>query len=101
MRLPGRDVSGDGPKVGPGDNVAVLVSGGVDSAILVAQLLRRGAAVHPIYVRFGLAWEAAEEAHLRTFLDTLTDPAPCPLVVLEVPIAAVYGSHWSLSGEDV
>ena len=85
----------------PAGAVAVLTSGGVDSAILVADLRRRHAAVHPIYVRFGLAWEAAEEAHLRTFLDTLTDPAPCPLVVLEVPIAAVYGSHWSLSGEDV
>ncbi len=81
--------------------VAVLASGGADSAILVADLLRQGAVVHPIYVRFGLAWEAAEEAHLRTFLETLTDPAPCPLVVLEVPVAAVYGAHWSLSGQQV
>ncbi len=54
-----------------------------------------------IYVRFGLAWEAAEEAHLRSFLETLTGPALRPLVVVDVPIAAVYGSHWSLSGEDV
>lgn len=83
-----------------GDDVAVLASGGADSAILVAQLLGEHA-VHPIYVRFGLAWEAAEEAHLRSFLETLTDPAPHPLVVLEVPMAAVYGSHWSLSGEQV
>lgn len=84
-----------------GDDIAVLASGGADSAILVAQLLRRHAGVHPIYVRFGLAWETAEEAHLRRFLATLTDPAPSPLVVLEVPIAAVYGTHWSLSGEQV
>jgi 7-cyano-7-deazaguanine synthase len=86
--------------VSGGEDVAVLVSGGVDSAILVARLLRDHA-VHPIYVRFGLAWEAAEEAHLRSFLETLTDPAPNPLVVLEVPIAAVYGAHWSLSGQAV
>jgi 7-cyano-7-deazaguanine synthase len=83
------------------DAVAVLASGGADSAILVAELLRHHAAVHPIYVRFGLAWEATEEAHLRSFLETLTGPALCPLVVLDVPIAPVYGSHWSLSGEDV
>ena len=57
--------------------------------------------VHPIYVRFGLSWEAAEEAHLRRFLATLTDPAPQPLVVVDVPIAPVYGSHWSVSGDDV
>ncbi len=84
-----------------GDAIAVLASGGADSAILVADLLRRGRAVHPINVRFGLAWEAAEEAHLRRFLATLTDPAPRPLVVLDVPIAPVYGSHWSVSGQHV
>jgi 7-cyano-7-deazaguanine synthase len=81
--------------------VAVLCSGGLDSAVLVAELLRRGHDVHPIYVRFGLAWEPAEQAHLRRFLATLTEPAPQPLVVLDVPIAPVYGSHWSLSGQDV
>ena len=84
-----------------GDAIAVLASGGADSAVLVADLLRRGRAVHPIHVRFGLAWEAAEEAHLRRFLGTLTDPAPQPLVVVEVPIGPVYGSHWSVSGHDV
>jgi 7-cyano-7-deazaguanine synthase len=31
----------------------------------------------------------------------LTGPALRPLVVLDVPIAPVYGSHWSLSGDDV
>jgi 7-cyano-7-deazaguanine synthase len=81
--------------------VAVLASGGVDSAVLVADLLRQGTAVHPVYLRFGLAWEAAEEAHLRRFLATLAAPAPHPLVVLETPVAPVYGRHWSVSGEGV
>jgi 7-cyano-7-deazaguanine synthase len=84
-----------------GDPIAVLASGGADSAILVADLLRQGRSVHPIYVRFGLSWEAAEEAHLRRFLATLIDPAPSPPVVLDVPVAPVYGSHWSVSGDDV
>jgi len=83
------------------DAIAVLASGGADSAILVAELLRRGHVVHPVYVRFGLSWEPAEEAHLRRFLATLTDPAPSPPVVLEVPVAPVYGAHWSVSGQDV
>src|SRR6266566_4579313 len=60
-------------------DVAVLASGGLDSAILVAELLRQGRVVHPIYVRFGLAWEPTEEAHLRRFLDTLKRPSPEPL----------------------
>jgi len=83
------------------ESVAVLASGGLDSAVLVAELLRGGRTVHPIYVRFGLAWEPTEEAHLRRFLDTLTSPAPAPLVVLETPIAPVYGTHWSVSGDAV
>ena len=78
--------------------VAVLASGGLDSAILVAELLRQGRAVQPIYIRFGLTWEAVEEAHLRRFLETL--PAR-GLVTLDFPIADVYGAHWSLSARDV
>jgi 7-cyano-7-deazaguanine synthase len=83
------------------DDVVVLASGGLDSAILVAEVLRQGRRVHPIYVRFGLAWEPMEEAYLRRFLDTLTDPAPEPLTVLNAPIASVYGAHWSVSGDTV
>ena len=81
---------------------AVLTSGGVDSAILVAELARQGWAVQPLYIRFGLAWEAAEEAHLRRFLDAL--PAhlrPQPLVAFDLPIADLYGAHWSVSGTGV
>ena len=80
-------------------DVAVLASGGLDSAILVADLVRQHRPVHPIYLRFGLAWEPTEEAHLRRFLETLTSPAPAPLVVLDAPIASVYGTHWSVSGD--
>ena len=83
------------------DDVAVLASGGLDSAILVAEHLRQGRVTRPIYVRFGLAWERAEEAHLRRFLDTLTKPAAHPLVVLNSPIADIYGSHWSVSSREV
>src|SRR5204863_4915263 len=39
------------------------------------------------------------EAHLRRFLATL--PGVAPLVVLDLPTAPVYGSHWSVSGDDV
>jgi 7-cyano-7-deazaguanine synthase len=78
--------------------VAVLASGGLDSAILVAELLRQARTVQPIYIRFGLTWEAVEETHLRRFLETL--PAR-GLVTLDFPIADVYGAHWSVSATDV
>ena len=82
-------------------DLVVLASGGLDSAILVAEMLRQGRVVHPVYVRFGLAWEPIEEEHLRRFLDTLTDPPPQPLTVLNAPIASAYGAHWSVSGDAV
>ena len=82
--------------------VVVLASGGVDSAVLVADQGCRGEVVQPIYIRFGLAWEAVEEEHLRRFLDSL--PADCrarPLVALDFPVTDVYGSHWSVAGTGV
>jgi 7-cyano-7-deazaguanine synthase len=90
--IPGMDLPG---------HLAVLVSGGLDSAVLAALLREQGSIVHPIYVRFGLAWEPAEEAHLRRFLDTLPGPGLHPLVVLDEPVADLYGAHWSVSGENV
>jgi len=81
--------------------VAVLASGGVDSAILVAHLVNQGREVTPIYVRFGLAWEDTEARHLERFLASLTAPRANPLVVLDLPIADVYGTHWSVTGQGV
>jgi 7-cyano-7-deazaguanine synthase len=82
--------------------LVVLASGGVDSAILVADQATQGRVVHPVYVRFGLAWEEIEEQHLRRFLKALPDSSCVqPLAVLELPVADVYGPHWSVSGADV
>ena len=83
------------------DAVAVLASGGLDSAILVAQLVSEGREVTPIYVRFGLAWEDVEGRHLRRFLASLPAPGAKPLIVLDLPVADVYGAHWSVTGRDV
>jgi 7-cyano-7-deazaguanine synthase len=79
--------------------VAVLCSGGLDSAVLVGHLARQGRVVHPVYVRFGLAWEDVEAAYLRRFLATV--PELRPLVDLSLPASDLYGSHWSVSGTDV
>jgi len=83
------------------DGVAVLASGGLDSAVLTAEYLGEGRVVQPIYVRFGLAWEETEETHLRRFLDTLPSSTLRPLVTLDLPVADTYGSHWSVSADDV
>jgi 7-cyano-7-deazaguanine synthase len=81
--------------------VAVLASGGLDSAILVGQLASEGSEVTPIYVRFGLAWEDVEVRHLERFLRSLPYSDVRPLVVLDLPVADIYGKHWSVTGHDV
>ncbi len=89
------------PIADPSLPVAVLVSGGLDSAVLLAEAARLHPAVHPLYVRFGLAWEEAELSHLGRFLSAVACPALRPLVVLDMPVADLYGAHWSITGEGV
>jgi 7-cyano-7-deazaguanine synthase len=79
---------------------AVLLSAGLDSAVLAAAELR-SAEVHPIYVSAGLAWEPGE---LRA-LDRLLASPPyvrgmAPLVRLTFSVEDVYPTtHWALRGE--
>lgn len=81
--------------------LAVLSSGGLDSAVLLADSLRQGSAVHPLYVRSGLAWERDELLYLNRFLDAVRTPALRPLQILDLPVADLYGDHWSLTGRNV
>lgn len=79
------------------DTLAILISGGLDSAILLGDALQRHTVI-PIYVRCGLNWEAVELQFLERFLAALAGPNLKPLVILEQPIADVYGIHWSIVG---
>ena len=81
--------------------LAVLVSGGADSAVLLAESLANHNCVFPLYVRCGLFWEAVELQHLRRFLDAIRGPSLRPLVILDMPVRDLYGDHWSLSGDGV
>jgi 7-cyano-7-deazaguanine synthase len=80
-------------------SLAVLVSGGPDSAVLLGEAVQMRDSVYPLYVRCGLFWETAELDHLRRFLDSISSPALRPLTILEMPVADLYSHHWSLSGE--
>ncbi len=84
-----------------GPALAVLVSGGLDSAVLLAEALGIREAVFPLYVRCGLLWETAELDHLVRFLAELACPVLRPLVVLDQPTQDLYGDHWSLTGVHV
>jgi 7-cyano-7-deazaguanine synthase len=89
------------PPAAPAGPLAVLVSGGLDSSVLLGEAARTYAAVHPLYVRVGSLWEDVELAHLRRFLTALAAPAVRPLTVLDQPVADLYGGHWSLTGDGV
>ena len=89
------------PPTRPHVPLAVLCSGGVDSAVLLAEALTSYPSVHPLYIRTGMKWEDVELAQLRRFLDAVSRDVLRPLKILEQPIADVYGAHWSITGTDV
>ena len=75
------------------------MSGGLDSAVLLAEEASRGEA-QPIYVSAGLAWEPAERATIVRFLATgAVSRRVRPLVSLSVDMRDVYAAtHWSMQG---
>src|SRR5438876_9456563 len=77
---------------------AVLLSGGLDSAVLLAEEAAAGE-VQPIYVSVGLAWEEPERETIARLL-TSTPIAPVrPLVSLGVDMRDVYAAtHWAVEG---
>ncbi len=83
---------------------AVLVSGGLDSCILLAHLAQNRP-VTPIYVRSGHLWEPLEAAALQRFLTALRQQQPGlvlnELCQLEMPTGDIYPDHWSTTGKHV
>jgi 7-cyano-7-deazaguanine synthase len=80
-------------------STAVLLSGGLDSAVLVADEASSGD-VCPVYVSVGLAWEAAERAIVSRFLASAPFGGRVrPLVSLSVDMRDVYAAtHWAVQG---
>lgn len=89
------------PQMSPDSTIGVLASGGLDSCVLIAHLLRQGRRVRPFYVRCGLVWEPNELAALQAFLHAVARPGLDELVVFDLPLADLYGDHWSIDGRDV
>ena len=80
---------------------AVLFSGGLDSAVLLALERRDHDRVWPIHVRAGLAWEDAE----ARAIDRLLQAPPFagriePVTTLTVDMRDVYApTHWAVAGK--
>jgi 7-cyano-7-deazaguanine synthase len=84
----------------------VLFSGGLDSAVLLAEEAARSHAVVPLYVSVGLAWELAERDAVRLLLESWSPGSPGspaqtirPLATLAVDMSDVYpATHWAMVG---
>lgn len=77
--------------------IGLLVSGGLDSSILLRHLLDLGWRVKPFYIRSGLCWQVAEQIALTRYLSAVACPQLEPLTGLDLPLADVYGDHWSIT----
>lgn len=85
----------------PRTPIAVLASGGLDSAVLVVETARQSGRAVPVFVRAGHAWEAAERTALDRFLAAVAEPRIEAVRELAMPMDDVYGPHWSMTGRDV
>jgi len=76
----------------------VLVSSGLDSAVLLAHEAAQYDA-RPVYVRSGLAWESAELEMLARLITSPVYSGLKPLAVVDLPMTDVYpADHWALTG---
>ena len=77
---------------------AVLLSAGLDSAVLAAAEARTSD-VHPIYVSAGLVWETQELVALGRLLTAAPFAGLAPLARLTFTIRDLYpATHWALMG---
>lgn len=80
--------------------IAALVSGGLDSAVLLHDLLKKYDEVYPVYLKGGYLWEKAELIWLKRFLKAIQQKGLKPLTILSLPIRDLYRNHWSISGKN-
>jgi 7-cyano-7-deazaguanine synthase len=90
------------------DHIAVLFSGGLDSAVLLADAAwgrsvpgARTPRVVPLYVSVGFAWEHEERAMIARLLASAPFAGRVdPLVALRFDVLDIFpASHWAVRGE--
>jgi len=82
-------------------SVCVLVSGGLDSCVLLREMTDKFNAVYPVYVKGGLLWEKAEIYWLRKFLSSVKNTSLKELKIISAGVADIYKDHWSITGNNV
>lgn len=82
-------------------SVCVLVSGGLDSSVLLTEMVKEYGSVYPVYVRSGLLWEDAEIFWLKRFLSAVKSDKVKELKIINMSVGDIYDGHWSITGDSV
>ena len=79
-------------------DACVLVSGGIESSVLLNDALGRYDHVTPVYIKNHLRWEDTELFCLKNFVRGLKQNNLRPLVILDLTMRDLYEGHWSITG---
>ena len=79
----------------------VLMSGGIESSVLLQDALMRYNRVTPLYVQNHLRWEAVELFWLKKSLRNVKSNRLDALKVLDLNMRDLYEGHWSITGMKV
>lgn len=86
-------------EMAPPLKVCLLVSGGLESALLLHIALQQGREVYPLYVACGFFWEKHEMESLKNFLGNFANPALKKLTIQEKPLREIYPDLWAYHPE--
>ena len=79
-------------------SACVLVSGGIESSVLLNDALGRYDNVTPVYIKNHLRWEDTEIFCLKNFIRELRQNNLMPLTILDLTMRDLYEAHWSITG---
>lgn len=85
----------------PTQKICVLLSGGLDSALLIQKALKENHAVYPLYVACGLLWEEREQQATQNLLQELSHPNLAPLKVVTYPLKKLFPKHWGFHTHEI
>src|SRR5688500_11551963 len=77
----------------------VLLSGGLDSAVLLSYIGNKGEDVTPVHIRCGYAWEHAEAHCIQRLMKSALAPRIKPLRTIHFDMRDILPEgHWALTG---